>query len=482
MDHQRGLFVSIAGILAAFGTLMVYSASITAWPSDFEQVYLSRHLVFLVLGGTAAAVCASLPAGFWFRAAPWLFTLTVALLAAVLVPGLGVRVGGAQRWLRFGLLSIQPSELAKIALPLLICRLLQRTRPFAENGNSPNASSVAARSSCPDCQQGSSQPEQKQPAEQAETVIAPSGGSPVSLSFASPSAAGMLRFAAPVGLTAVLVTLVAVQPDLGTALFLACGAAVALFVAGWPLRAFLMAAVLTIPPAASFIALRPYQMKRLTGLAAVWTDFNQAPYQLRQSLISFGAGGLLGSGLGNGWQKLSFLPEANTDFVFAVVGEELGLAGTLTLITLWAGLYGAGLSMLRSCRHEDDERVRWSVDGRDRANVRADRRKLFNSPALPASDCTLRCAAAFTLLTGLVFQAALNMAVAVALVPPKGIPLPLISYGGSNLVTSLMSLGIILSLTRTERTESEGEKTDPQDDAACDGQAEKALARSSVRH
>jgi cell division protein FtsW len=125
--------------------------------------------------------------------------------------------------------------------------------------------------------------------------------------------------------------------------------------------------------------------------------------------------GLFGVGLGKGWQKLSFLPEANTDFVFSVVGEELGLVGTFGLLALWGALYWAGLQMLRS--------------------IRQDR---FASTA------------GFTLLTQMVLQALINMAVVTALVPPKGIPLPLVSYGGSSLVMNLASLGIILSLSRAE--------------------------------
>jgi cell division protein FtsW len=126
-----------------------------------------------------------------------------------------------------------------------------------------------------------------------------------------------------------------------------------------------------------------------------------------------GAGGLFGVGLGKGWQKLSFLPEANTDFVFSVVGEELGLVGTLSLLALWAALFWAGLAMLHSVRHD-----------------------------------RFASSAGFALLTQMVLQALINMAVVTALIPPKGIPLPLVSYGGSSLVMNLASLGIMLSLSR----------------------------------
>ena len=360
-DRARSLFIALVAVLLAFGTLMVHSASITSWPTEFEQIYLSRHLVFLLVGISTAAVCSVLPPVFWRQAAPWIFWATVALLVLVLVPGLGTRVNGAQRWLRFGPLSLQPSELAKIALPLMLCRLAIARRDRWTN-----------------------------------------------------LLGGSLPILWPIG---IVVPLVLIEPDLGTAVFLTLGAAVALFVAGWPLRHMLLAIAVVVPLAGGLVALRPYQLQRITGFVAAWSDGGKAPYQLQQSLVSLGEGGLLGVGLGRGWQKLSFLPEANTDFVFAVVGEELGLAGTLGLLAVWAGVYVAGLQLV----------------------LRLPR----NSFAWPV---------AFTLLTQLAVQATINMAVVTALVPPKGIPHPLISYGGSDLVTGLAAIGIVLSLTRPVRS------------------------------
>jgi cell division protein FtsW len=153
-------------------------------------------------------------------------------------------------------------------------------------------------------------------------------------------------------------------------------------------------------------------MQRISGFVETWADWTQAPYHLKQSLVTLGAGGLWGAGLGKGFQKLSFLPEANTDFVFAVIGEELGLLGVLTVIGLWLAVYLMGLRLL--------SRLERSSFSRN---------------------------AGLVLLTQLLLQVALNVAVVTALVPPKGIPHPLISYGGSNLVVSLVVIGILLSLT-----------------------------------
>src|SRR5262245_43485590 len=128
MDHERKLLLTLVAVLLGFGVLMVHSASVTSHPSEFEQVYLSRHLIYVTVGIVAAILAACLPAEVWRRFAPWLFWGTVALLVAVLVPGLGTRVNGAQRWFRYGPLSVQPSELAKITLPLYLCWLIDRRR------------------------------------------------------------------------------------------------------------------------------------------------------------------------------------------------------------------------------------------------------------------------------------------------------------------------------------------------------------------
>ena len=189
-----------------------------------------------------------------------------------------------------------------------------------------------------------------------------------------------------------------------------------MFLVGWPIRNFVFAALMAAPAAGYLVSVKPYQLQRITGFLATWSDMNQAPYQLKQSLVTLGSGGLSGVGLGRGWQKLSFLPEANTDFVFAVVGEELGLVGALGVVLLWGGIYAVGLRLLKDLDHKSFARV-----------------------------------AATALLTQIILQAALNVAVVTAVVPPKGIPHPLLSYGGSSLMVSLVSFGVVISLS-TART------------------------------
>jgi len=367
-DENRGLFLCLVTVLLGFGVIMVQSASITSWPTDFEKIYLSRHLIFLSFGLVVALVCAGIPSRVWYQLAPWFWLATVALLVAVLVPGVGARVNGAQRWLRFGSVSLQPSELAKIAIPLYMCRLISANKQWLKHWWR-----------------------------------------------------GTLPLLLPI---VVVIPLVLLQPDLGTSIFLLMGACVALFVGGWPLRNFGIGMLMCIPAAWYLFAMKPYQLKRITGFLETWHDWREAPYQLKQSLLALGTGGLNGVGLGKGWQKLSFLPEANTDFVFAVVGEEWGLWGTFSLCALWMGLYLSGLNLFK--KHTRD------------------------------SFATLT---GFVLLTQLVLQAALNIAVVTAMVPPKGISLPLLSYGGSNLVVSLMMIGIVLSMSRQQNEITNRSKT-----------------------
>ncbi|MCA9041271.1 MAG: cell division protein FtsW, partial [Planctomycetaceae bacterium] len=270
---------------------------------------------------------------------------------------LGKTVNGAQRWLQLGPLRFQPSDLAKIALPLLLARMLTNRR------------------------------------ERLSHWIY-----------------GTLPLAIP---PLFLIPLVVVEPDLGTSLFLLLGCGITLFVGGWPLKYFVVSGLITVPAVGYLFILKPYQLKRITGFLESWNDFDAAPYQLKQSLISLGSGGTWGTGLGKGWQKLSFLPEANTDFVFAVIGEELGLMGTLTVVLLWLGLFLVGIKLIRKLKSRSFEQI-----------------------------------VCLTLLCQLILQAAINMAVVTSLVPPKGIPLPLLSYGGTNLIVSLMTLGIIVNMAQ----------------------------------
>lgn len=359
---ERGFFWALTCVLLGFGVLMVHSASITSWPTNFERVYLTRHLTFLATAVVAASIAATLPARFWYRAAPWIFCGTILLLIVVLIPGIGTSVKGARRWLRFAGWSLQPSELAKLALPLLIARMVVNRR---------------------------------------ETLAT--------------WFRGTIPFGIPV---AIAVGLVLTEPDLGTSLFVAGSAALSLYYGGWPIRNYLIGVTLAVPAVVYAIIAHSYRMRRITDFVSVWTDIgNSDAWQLKQSLLTLGHGGLWGVGLGRGSQKLSFLPESNTDFVFAVVGEELGLAGTVGLAALWCGIFWAG-SRLFARFHR---------------------------------NC-FAYIAGMTLISQMVIQATLNAAVVTALVPTTGVPHPLVSYGGTSLFVSILSFGVMVSLSRADES------------------------------
>lgn len=354
------LFLAMIAMLIAVGVLFVDSSSMTSASRPEESIQLSKHLIFLGIGLAAGLVAASLPERFWIWLAPVIYLATIALLVMVLLPAFGHRVNGAQRWIRFGSWSLQPSEIAKLSVPMMVCAYRFRYR---DRLSSPKLVDFVS--------------------------IVLIGGLPVSL--------------------------IILEPDLGTSLFICCGIVLVLFLTGWPKWHFLVAGLMCVPMIVGLIILHPYQLARIKGFIQTWTNPTEAPYQVRQSLTSLGVGGLSGTGLGRGWQKLSFLPEADTDFVFAAVGEELGLLGTLGVVVLWCGLYSTGHRMLSR-----------------------------------STACSFRVVAGTTILTLLIFQAAINVAVVTAMVPPKGISHPFLSYGGSNLVMSLFSLGVFWSLTRSE--------------------------------
>ncbi len=358
--RMRHLLVCLVGVLICVGVQMVQSASLTSRPSEQDSVFLGRHLVYLALSLACAWVASNISAAWLQRHAVRMFAVLLVLLVILLVPGIGSRINGAQRWLRFSGLSLQPSELGRIVMPVLAASMLVKLRSTSGFG--------------------------------LTTV---------------PGVLFPILIVAP---------LVAIEPDLGATVFLLTGYALTLFLGGWPLRYFVTCACCAIPAAASLVILRPYQAERISGFMDAWNDLSQAPWQIRQSLMSIGSGGLEGTGIGSGWQKLSYLPEANTDFVFAVIGEELGLIGTLAVCFVWMAVFLAGRSVLR---HLPRTSFEWILGT--------------------------------TLLVQLLFQAMANIAVVTALVPPKGVPHPFISYGGTNLLVSLIAVGLIVGMSRNSQ-------------------------------
>ncbi|MBL8819126.1 MAG: FtsW/RodA/SpoVE family cell cycle protein [Planctomyces sp.] len=353
----RHLFAGLVCVLIAVGIQMVQSASLTSMPSESDRTFVSRHLAYLAISLGCGLLAAKVPSGLLRKHASLMLKVLILLLILVLIPGIGTRVNGSQRWLRLGGLSMQPSEFGRLVLPLVASTMVVSLR-----------------------QSG------RMTLKTVPAVVLP---------------------------LLLVIPLVIAEPDLGATAFLALGYILALFIGGWPLRYFFGSLLLAAPAAASLLILRPYQLKRITGFMDAWQDLSKAPWQIRQSLLSLGSGGLEGTGVGSGWQKLSYLPEANTDFVFAVIGEELGLLGTVTIIVIWLGIFVTGRASLR---HLDRNSFEWVLGN--------------------------------TLLFQLVFQAFANVAVVTAMVPPKGVPHPFISYGGTNLLVNVVAVGLLIGLSR----------------------------------
>ena len=356
LQMDRWLFSATIG-LALFGVVMVYSASaVIAQQENHSQFhYLIKQGLWTSIGLVAMFVAMNFDYQKLNRR--WivygLLLLTVLLLLAVF----GFRpINGARRWIRFSSFSLQPSEIAKLALVLFLARFLERR--------------------------------------------------------AGHEASFFRTFGPCMAVIGLLAGLVIKEPDLGTALMLAiCGVTVC-FAAGVRPRHVFYASVPALLYVGKMLIFTPFRMRRLISFIDPWKDAQGTGYQTVQSLIAVGSGGTHGLGFAQGRQKLLFLPFAHSDFIFAVVGEELGLVGALIVVFVFAIFLWRGL----------------------RAALRAPDR--------------------FGLLLGLgivmsiVAQALLNISVVLAIVPNKGIPLPFISYGGSSLVPTLAGVGILLNISQ----------------------------------
>ncbi|MDX2011379.1 MAG: putative lipid II flippase FtsW [Myxococcaceae bacterium] len=343
--------------LVGFGLVMVYSSSaITAQDKLGDAFFfLKRQAFAAALGLVAMAVAMKLGYRRMARLAYPLLVVAVILLVLVLIPGLGTKVGGAKRWLRFPGVSIQPAEIAKVAWVVYLSYSLAKKREKVKHFS--------------------------------------------------------IGFLPHLGLAGVLVSLCMLEPDFGSSVALLFLMFVLLFAAGARLSWLVGSVLLAIPFAYTAIATSEYRMKRITAFLDPWANRQGSGYQVAESLMSIGSGGMTGLGLGDGRQKLFFLPEAHTDFIFAIIGEELGLLGVGALITLYGVVIWRGI----------------------RASLNAT--EPFGS----------YLGLGITALIG--FQAVVNMAVAMGLVPTKGLTLPFISYGGSSLIVLMGAAGLLLSIS-----------------------------------
>jgi cell division protein FtsW len=345
--------------LALLGLVMVASASITMADRTYGQpfYFLWRQLVYLGVGGLGVAFCLLLPLRAWEQASPLLLTAAALLLVAVVIPGVGHEVNGATRWLRFGAFNLQTSEPARLLLLIYLCSYVARRRDALEAG--------------------------------FRGLLLP---------LVIVTSAGMLLM---------------LQPDFGATAVLFATAIGVLFVGGMRLGYLLLMGAAGLGSLALLVLTSEYRMRRLTAFLDPWADPWNSGFQLTQSLIAIARGEWIGVGLGGSVQKLFYLPEAHTDFVFAVFAEEFGLVGVFLMIALFAVLVWRAYAI---------------------------------SAAAAAAGRVFPACLAFGLGTWIGLQAFINMAVSMGLLPTKGLTLPLVSYGGSSLLVTSAGIGLLLRI------------------------------------
>jgi cell division protein FtsW len=354
---DKWLLVAVAGLLLV-GVTMVLSTSYLYASERFDDgtYFFRKQLIALGAGVVALIVCSLLSAPTYRRLAYPLLGLTVLILVLVVIPGIGVLRGGARRWLMFAGFAFQPAELSKLALVIYL------------------AHSMAKKE------------------DKIKTF-----------------AIGVLPH---LMVTAVCLVLLLLEPDFGTALILGMLLYSMLFVGGVRVSHLLATGLLVLPAFAYVLFTAPYRMRRLVAFLDPWSDAQNTGFQVVQSLIAFGSGQFWGRGLGEGRQKLFYLPEAHTDFVFSVIGEEIGFLGALAVLGLFGVIVLRGLRLTGKIEEPFEKYLAFGL----------------------------------TILLGL--QALIHMGVVMGMMPAKGLVLPFISYGGSALVINLTEAGILLGLSR----------------------------------
>ena len=354
--------LAVTMILALVGLVMVFSASAIVAGNRFQDpgFYLKRQVAWLALGVLLMHLASRIDYTFWKKLSIPILACTLVLLVMVLVPSFGMSAKGARRWLPLGPLSVQPAEMVKLVAVMYMAAYLSK---------------------------------------KADRIT----------SFRD----GLLPALIVIGLLSGLVLL---EPDLGTVVVLGLVTVGMCFLAGARLFHLIALGVCAIPAALALVLGSSYRRQRLMTFLAPWKDPSDSGFQITQSFLAFGSGGPFGVGLGEGKQKLYFLPEAHTDFVLALIGEELGLIGTTTVILLFAFFVWRGVQIAARARVTFGRYLGMGI----------------------------------TLLIGV--QALVNAAVVTGLLPTKGLTLPFVSYGGSSLVVSLVGVGILLSISRDRHT------------------------------
>jgi len=353
-DGHHLLIISV--ILICVGIVMVYSSSSCYAYERFQDsaFYLKRHLVHFVIGLVLVALSVKFDYRKIKKYTKPLLAIAIFSLVLVLLPGIGHEAGGAKRWIRIGMLGFQPSEFAGLFLIMYLAEALERKQIHIRNF--------------------------------------------------------FYGFMPPLVMSGIMVLLVLAQPDLGTAVMLLAVSLIMLFVSGANMLHLFPLVAMSVPVLYFLIFRVPYRLKRIIGYLDPWGDAQSTGFQIVQSFLALGSGGILGLGLGCSRQKLFYLPQAHTDFIFSILGEELGLIGTLGIVFLFAAFVWLG--------------IRISIKTKD----------LFGKFL------------ALGITVSIALKAIINIAVSTGAIPTKGLPLPFISYGGTALVFNMIGVALLLNI------------------------------------
>ncbi len=359
-NYDRWLLL-ITLLLISFGALMIYSSTSVVTPSlDKKNItqffYFRKHLFTMLIGFVVMFTAYRVSPDTMKKIALPLLMFSFLLLILVFVPGIGVSSGGARRWLRLWPSTFQPSELVKLSMVIFLAKYMSMQNYRTDS---------------------------------------------------------FISFIKPIAVMAVFQVIFLKQPDFGATISLGILTLAMLFLSGMRLRYLLSLTVFTIPIIVKLIK-EPYRWKRVTSFLNPWDDPQGSGFQLTQSFIAFGSGGLKGVGLGESKQKLLFLPETHTDFIFSLVGEELGLIGVTVVISLFLVLFIKGISITNKAKGSFVYYL------------------------------------SFGLSIMIALQALINFFVVTGMIPTKGLPLPFISYGGSSLLVNMAAIGILLNLSKGE--------------------------------
>lgn len=368
--YDKWLLLAVIG-LVIIGLMMVASSSVVISTRNYHSPFhfFTRQILYLSFGLLLSVIIIRTDTKIWEQLSIPLLLLSIIMLLLVLVPGVGKVVNGARRWIAFGPIGIQVSELAKLIIILYVAGYLVRQKNLL--GKS------------------------------------------------------ILAFIKPMIILGIFSILLLLEPDFGATVVIVATVMAMLFLTGVKLRYYVGLGAIILASLSILAISSPYRLTRLTAFLNPWADQFNSGYQLTQSLIAFGRGGWLGVGLGEGVQKLLYLPEAHTDFLFAVLAEEVGLLGILLVLILYSILVVRGLIIGSNAYFQE---------------------RFFASYTAYGITCFLG------------FQAAINIGVNAGLLPTKGLTLPLMSYGGASIVVCICTVALLLRIDHENRWQALGMK------------------------